>query len=350
MKTKLSYSQISKYMQCPKSYDFHYNKRLRSNVTSAALSFGSALDAALNILLTDANGKPEEKFVEEFTHSFINGTRTYLPSYPHLVYADADYDEELLPSDVSEARRERYKELRAIKKERGYTGLGESEKVEYNEMNWLSLKAKGLLMLVAYRKKVLPKIEKVHCVQRKVSLENDAGDEIIGYVDLVADVKDVGTVILDNKTSAMEYEEDSVLTSPQLSQYVHMLEAEYNTRKAGYIVLRKNVIKNRKKTCSKCNHDGSGGRAKTCDNVIAGKRCGGEWVEVIDPDIAIQFITDEIPAQTEQIVIENIDDVNQAIKHGHFTRNLNSCNNTYGGPCPYRDLCFKGSEKGLVKV
>jgi len=327
---------------------------------SAALCFGSALDNALNVLLTAPDQDAVAEFIKSFSHQRVNNVNTYLPTCTDLVYADADYDAELITSDdlltaaafniSSLPPSEAYDELRKKKKASGYQSLSLEEKRFYNIMNWCSLKAKGLLMLTAYTEKVLPRIEKVHAVQKHVSLQNDSGDEVIGYVDLIADVKDIGTVILDNKTSAMEYEEDSVVTSPQLSLYVHMLESEYKTRKAGYIVLRKQVIKNRKKTCMSCGYDGSGGRAKTCDNVIAGKRCAGEWAEVIDPDIAIQFIVDEIPQQTEQVVVENFDDVNEAIKHGKFTRNLNSCNNTFGGPCVYRDLCFRGSMKNLVKV
>jgi hypothetical protein len=108
-------------------------------------------------------------------------------------------------------------------------------------------------------------------------------------------------------------------------------------------------MKNRKKICSKCNHDGSGGRHKTCANEIEGKRCGGEWTETISPEVYVQFIIDEIPEQTENLVLENIADINTAIKTGHFTRNLSMCTNTYGGPCDYLFLCYKGKMDNLVK-
>jgi len=205
-------------------------------------------------------------------------------------------------------------------------------------------------MLGAYAEQVLPKINKVLSVQEKVELPNDNGDSITGFVDLVADIKGHGVVILDNKTSAMEYAMDSVVMSPQLSLYLHILEEKYNTRKAGFIVLRKQIVKNRKKICSKCGHDGSGARHKTCDNVVDDVRCHGEWTETIDPKVNIQFIVDEIPERTEEIVLENMDNANQAIKNGVFTRNFTACSNTFGGDCVYKSLCFKDSMVNLCNA
>lgn len=363
MKTKLSHSQCQRYQLCGQAYKYHYVDKIRPRVFSAALAFGTALDDALNVLLTEKDKSPEDKFLSVFRFQKVNNVDTFLPTCVELVYAETDYDEELLTTEDHAAIQqsiekgniicegptelEYYQALRKKKKEVGFANLSFEEKKYYNFLNWLSLKNKGLLMLQAYRKKVLPKITKVHAVQKYVALENSEGDKIIGYVDLVADIKDIGTVILDHKTSAMEYEEDAVLTSPQLSLYTHILENEYSTRKAGYIVLRKSVIKNRKKVCTKCNHDGSGSRAKTCDNTIDGKRCGGAWDESIDPDIHIQFIVDEIPAKTEEIVINNFDEVNNAIKANVFTRNFNTCHNHYGGDCPYVKLCFRNNMEGL---
>ena len=358
MSTKLSHSQISRYQQCGKSYYYHYIAKIRPSIQSAALCFGTALDNALNELLVPTNKTPEQVFLESFKCQTVNNKLVELPTNTDLVYAETDYDAELLTEEDKDAmdlyfKGENgfaiYEELRKLKKEKGFENLSIKQKQDYNFMNWLSLKNKGLLMLKAYRKKVLPKILKVHEVQRYVSLENGIGDKIIGYVDLVADIEGHGTCILDHKTSAREYEEDSVLSSPQLSLYMHILEGEYKTRKAGYIVLRKQVIKNRKKTCSVCGHDGTGGRHTTCNAIVSGKRCGGEWHEEIDPDIGIQFIVDEIPHMTEEIVITNYDEVNKAIKAELFHRNFNSCDNVYGAPCPYRNLCFKGSKKGLTE-
>lgn len=366
MAIKLSHSQISKYQMCGHSYKLHYLDKIRSTVQSAALVFGSALDRALNELLRPEGKKsPQDIFDYNFRFTDVNGEKVYIPLSTKMVYANADFDMDLLQEeDFAELDKlvlnhqlqvnENYeKDLLSLKKKKtssGFDSFTEPEKKLYNFMNWLSLRRKGHLMIIAYAQQVMPLIEKVHDIQKYIELKNTDGDKIIGYVDIIADVKGFGTVILDNKTSAMEYEKDSVLTSSQLTLYTHIIGPKYNTRKAGFIVLRKNVIKNRTKECKLCGKDGSGQRHKTCDAMIDKKRCNGEWLETIDPKIDIQILIDEIPEQTEDIVLENLDAINYGIKQGVFHRNFQTCTNHYGGNCPYLNLCFKNKMDGLVDM
>ena len=363
--TKLSHSQIARYSQCAKSYQYHYIDKLRPTTTSGALLFGSALDSALNILLLENDlKKAKEEFVIKFTDGEINGEKVYIPTSTQVVYAYNDFDSDLLDKKVYKEIKDifgeqygtdissvlgYYKELTSKKSTQGLGSFNESDRKLYSFVNWLSMRAKGMVMLKAYKKKILPKINKVLAVQKEVLLENEDGDSVVGFIDLIADIKDYGVVVLDNKTSAREYAPDSVVTSPQLALYMHSVYEEYKTRKAGYIVLRKNLMKNRVKVCSVCEFDGSSSRHKTCNNVINNVRCNGEWTETIDPDVFIQFIIDEIPEQTEALVLENANVVNEAIKANIFPRNLNSCNNYYGGQCAYYDLCYKNKPTGLIK-
>lgn len=353
MVNKLSYSQVSKYTMCGESYRLHYKERIRPSVTTGALLFGSALDQALNCLLL-GQGNAEETFEKHFTNAKVLETIEYIPYSPNVVYSNSDFDNDLLhETDKSllqdmcgeTAWETRYDSLKTKKSKSGLGSFTESEKVFYGYANWLSMLRKGFLMIDAYRKEVIPKLGKVHEVQKTVSLSN-GDDSIIGYIDFVADYNGK-KVIFDNKTATFPYEPDSVLTSPQLSLYVH---AEGSTRYGGYIVLQKLIKKNRVKVCGKCGHDGSGGRHKTCDKEIEGKRCGGAWIETINPEVNIQIIVDEIPERTEQIVIENMDKANEGIKSGNFTRNFNMCDNFYGGSCPYKGLCFKSKMEGLTKL
>jgi hypothetical protein len=349
MANNLSHSSVSKFLQCGEAYRLHYQERLRSQVMGASLPFGTAMDAAINALLT-SSGNPEETFTKEFSSSFVNGKRVTLQDYEHLVYADADMDAELLTDeDRASFNADEYEALRKLKKEVGYKGMAPAQKVAYNKVNWLSLRRKGLLMIDAYRRKIVPRITKIHAVQHKINLTNEAGDTVVGYVDLICDI-DGKTVVIDNKTSAQDYSEEDLLTSAQLSLYTHAIGEQYNTRYAGYIVMKKNIMKNRSKVCQSCGHDGSDSKAKTCDNIVNSKRCFGTWTETIKPDAHIQVLIDEIPIKTEELIMNNIDEVNRAISAGHFTKNLSSCLNTYGSPCPYFSLCYKGKKDGLVKV
>lgn len=345
---KLSHSQCSKYQQCPKAYSYHYVDRLRSTLSSAALLFGSALDAAFNELLRPEKGiSPEDIFLKEFTTAKINNKEIDVPTCINLTYASSDLDFDLI--DITSETKTRLLALKDKKSKWGLNSFSTEEKEFYNVHHWFSLKAKGLLMVKAYREKILPLITKVHDVQVEITLSNGE-DSVTGFVDLVADLEGYGTVILDNKTSSIEYAKDSVITSPQLSLYMHALYSKYSTRKAGYIVLRKQVRKNKVKICSECGHDGSSARHATCPNTIEDKRCGGAWVETISPEIDIQIIIDTIPQQTEDIVIENYDVIRHAIENKIFPRNLLSCGNIYGGPCTYYNLCYKNSTTGLEEV
>lgn len=355
--TKLSHSAASKYQQCGRAYKLHYIDKIRPKVTGASLVFGGAIDEALNSILS---GKDDYKevFLNKFTNTTINKVDRYIPTYLDVVYSTADFDADLITDEDREFIAEKsghpnvddsISQVRTKRNKSGLESLTENERLVFNLANWCSLKQKGLLMLDAYKKKVLPKIKKVIDVQKKVTLRNSDGDEIVGYVDLVAEIEGHGVVILDNKTSAMDYEDDSVIVSPQLSLYVHILEDEYKTRKAGYIVMKKTIAKNKSKICKSCGYDGSEGRHTTCSNTIDGKRCGGEYAIKIKPEVFIQFIVDEIPEKTEEIVLENFDVINDGIKKGVFHRNFNSCQNWYGNYCPYIGLCYRNQMKGLIK-
>lgn len=350
---------------CPTSYKYHYIDSIRSVYHTGALAFGAALDQALNELLLPTGQDALQVFEKEFTNGFINRERVYLPTNSNMVYSNNDYDDELLqPTDreillkyydglTIDIQADRdvasiYSVLKKKKQDCGFDSFTAEEKQIYNYINWMCLYRKGELMLKAYSAKVMPMIEEVISVQEKIDLTNEDGDSVTGVVDLVARVKGHGIVILDNKTSGMDYEEDSVVTSPQLSLYVHALKEKYGTQKAGYIVLKKQIKKNRVKTCSSCLNDGTGSRAKTCDAVIEGKRCGASWDESISPEVGIQIIIDTIPEKLEAMVVDNYADVNHAIKSGVFTKNFNSCKNTYGGNCPYYNLCHKSSMDGLI--
>lgn len=353
MGNRLSHSQVSKYQQCGKAYEFWYLKKIRPVKSRAALLFGTALDKSVGELL-DGKGTetPEQIFDNLWTHQNINNRTVFLPTCTSIVYAKSDFDKDLLTQEDAQKIGKTLDEITKIINKRidaGHDALSENEKEIANHAMWWCLYHKGHFMLKAFREKVLPKLTKVHSTQEYIELDN-GDDKIIGYIDIVAEVEGYAEpIVLDLKTSAMQYEEDAVLTSPQLTLYVHAVSQKYNTRKAGYIVLNKNLIKNRKKVCSKCQHDGSGGRHKTCSNETEGKRCNGEWIETVSPEVYVQFIIDEIPTQTEDLVLENIDDINAAIKTGHFTRNLSMCTNTYGGLCDYINLCYKGKMDDLKK-
>lgn len=361
MKNRLSHSSTAMYQTCPQKWKYNYQDKLRSKIQSAALLFGSAVDKAITAKLKgDPSKNPINIFGYNWRFQDINGVNTYLPKSPDIAYANADYDEELLlPEDIKKLQEELnlldpIKEVDYIYKEKevvGFAGLTREQKITLNYANWLCLYRKGLLMLEAVDKHIIPNITEVLGTQEYVSLPNAEGDSVIGYVDLVARWKGFDVpIIFDVKTSAREYERDSVLVSPQLTLYMHGLYEKYQTRKCGFLVLNKNVRKNKTKQCSVCGMDGTGQSHRTCNNEIDGKRCKGAWNVTVNPEVYVQIIIDEIPEQTENIVLDNYDHINKSIKNGIFHRNLNSCIQYGSVKCAYYDLCYKGSSDGLVQM
>lgn len=356
--TRLSHSAASKFQFCPTAYRMHYIDKLRTVTTTGALLFGSAIDVALTALVK-GEANIEDVFEKAWTNVEINDGKTYLPTCTKVVYSDSDGDKDLLHPHIKLELQRLYgkdweEDLNKIiqkKKIIGFKFIKKEEKELLNFYNWHCLYRKGILMINAVRKEILPHFKEILGTQVYVELKNDNNDTVIGYADLVAKWKNnPKPIVFDWKTSSIDYEEDSVLVSPQLSLYVHALSSQFeDTRQAGFIVLHKRIIKNKKKVCASCGYDGSGARHKTCSAVIEGKRCDGAWTETIDPQVKIQVIINEISKTTEDLILDNIDSINVAIKTGNFTRNLGSCISHFG-KCSFYDKCYRGSDDGLVKL
>lgn len=355
---RLSHSSTRLFMECAQKYKYHYIDKLRPKLMKSALLFGTAIDRGVDSLLKGEEGKkPEQLFQYFWNFQDVNGKNEYLANHPELIYSDSDFDKDLLLEEDWDKLKELYnvdqvtiEEIRTRKNAVSWDILDTESKVVHNHANWLCLKRKGLLMIQAIREDFLPMCEEILATQVACELTNEEGDKVVGYADIVAKVKGYDKpIVLDLKTSARDYASDSVITSPQLTLYVHALSDKYeHTRLAGYVVLSKQIQKNKKKVCSTCGHNGTGRNHKTCDNIIEGKRCGSPWNETVDPKAKVQVIIDPIPEQTEHIIIENIDYINQSIKNGVFHRNFQSCNLAYG-PCPYLKKCFRNDDTGLFK-
>lgn len=360
---RLSYSQLRLYSECGMKYKYHYIDKYRERTKSGALVFGTAFDKAIEAVLKNPNIDEKAVFDGIWSRQEINGKEVYIPDSVLVGYAASDFDndlltdedrcflkvkaEELLPELFKETGsiEALYEKCKTFKSQKAFRHFKEEELKFLNLCNWCSLRRKGHLMLDANRTQILPRIKKVIGTQVKVNLKNEEGDSLLGFVDLVCEWDDGNQVIFDYKTSSIEYDADSVLTSPQLTIYSHSL----NIKRAGYLVFRKGIIKNKVKICSVCGFDGSSTRHKTCNNETNGKRCGGTYNESINPEVDVNIIINDIPERTEDIVLENIDAINKAIKAGVFVRNFGACKQGYGN-CPFMSACFKNDFSDLEKV
>lgn len=366
MNNRLSNSAANKYLSCPKSFELHYQKKLRPTTKSSALIFGDSIDNALNSLLKQ-KGDPNYIFEQYWTRNKVKDDNLEdIPENTNLRYADADLDKDLIKEEEWLYIQNRSEELgfekadildvlktvQDRKKTVGYDKLNENEIKIFNLINWFSLKNKGPVLIEGYKKYVLPRIVKVHEVQKYIKMENNVGDTVIGYIDLIVDYKHddgkVYKVIADNKTSSMDYAKDSVTKSQQLTIYA----IAENISHAAFFVMKKQIAKNKIKKCKLCGSDGIKDNnklttAKTCDNIVEKKRCHGEWEEKIFPEARVDIIFDEIKQHNKDIVTETLDHVNNGIKNNIFPRNFQACGN-FGG-CDYLRYCHYGDKKGLIQ-
>lgn len=364
---RLSFSQISKYGQCPRSYKLYYVDRLRERSATAFLAFGSAMDEALNAVLNDL--KKNKKITRDYKATFdenwqsvVVNKRTHpLMDCTLIGYAKNDFVEDLLTAEdrrFANAKLEEYgidpaddytilkNQLEEERSRRAAVHFPENRHKALNLLNWLSMRRKAHLMLDAYVRDIVPKIESVTAVQKQVELKSDCGSSLIGYVDAIVRFKgEAEDTVVDNKTSSSPYSDDQVKNSQQLSLYTYAL----GLKKAAYAVMQKNIRMNREKVCSVCSFESTGAH-KTCNNTIEGKRCGGTWNETVKPEAVTQLIVDTIEEQTQHVVVDNIAEVNDAIAAKVFPKNLSACKNIYGNPCPYINACWKNQTDYLEKV
>lgn len=363
-KTKLSHSSVQKYLKCAYSYKLHYVDRLRPTVFSAALQYGTALDAAFTAMLKGGTDEDALRaFEKNWASGFINNKPVDLPMSTQIVYAAKDFEPEVIPESEWQILtdmaielgltdylkgwgKELYDQVVNFKKQVPHREFRENEFKFLNLCNWTSLRLKAPFFVKAYREIVIPRIKRVVDVQREIKLESQSGDSVTGFIDLVAEMDDGEVYILDNKTSSRPYEEDSVFYSPQLALYGYAQDIH----KGGFIVINKNLKKEKAKVCSVCSFDGATSRHKTCPNEANGKRCNGSWDEVVKLKADIQMLLGNLPKVTQNLVVENFKEVNKGIKQGFFPRNLHSCDDFYGGSCPYKGVCYASTTEGLEKV
>lgn len=367
---KLSNSGINTYTTCGHSYKLQYVDGISSQYKGSALFFGSAIDEALNFMLLN---KDSETCLQDsiavyqsnwMTNIDRKGNVTDMPKNPFILYSKWDYDPDLLEKeDWAKLFKETNdpfklrKEIEAILATTDFQDMDKEHQKFYNFSTWLCLNRKGAELLKGYHEQLLPRIKRVVDVQKVFALNDDDKNVLNGVIDFICVLDDDRLVVADNKTTSFDYEDDSVKTSTQLSLYVKVLNIynedpdhewkEGHIEEAAYFVMSKKLGKNITKTCQSCGHVGEGSH-KTCDNVIEGKRCGGEWTKVKEFEVSTQLIVDNIPETVQNMVIENADYVKTMIKEEKFPKNFSSCNGKFG-KCQYFNLCWFGSDKNLKR-
>lgn len=372
MAFKTSYSQNSTYVQCPRHWHNLYNEKLRSPKEGASLYFGSAMDAAVTLMLEDKQkGLPFisknylDKFESRWELAFNSGKPVNLFDNDNIVYSYNDFDEHVLTqadgvtlgdwakdlglTAMGSTPVSIYKEIAKIKKN-PYKNTTPKQMQYFNRVSWLSLKRKGAVLLNAFETQFFPRIKKVIAIQQHAKLADPStGDSIVGVIDMVLEIDGWDKpIIFDLKTAATPYIKEQIDMSEQLTSYAAMKAQEYGTDLVGYCVLIKNIAKDFINTCSNCGHLRTG-RHQTCDNLVNGNRCGGKWDEQITCNPEVQVMVQRKTPEQIQDLLQDVSSIVLAMKNGIVYKNLSKCDNWYGSVCPYKKLCHSGDSTGLVK-
>lgn len=365
-----SYSQSNTYKECSKFWDNKYRQRWDVPHEGASLSFGNAVESAVNELL-----KGNTDYMQAFTDQMSTSTdrmgkQTPIFDNPRITYSNADFDADVLSEEdllkLSEWAVELqinplglnpielYKEVSKIKSN-PYKHTKPNQVLYFNRCSWISLLRKGEVLINAFKEQFLPRVESVIAMQERVFIEDkETGDSIQGFIDLVLKLKDYpDPIIFDLKTAARPYTQSQIDTSEQLTLYAALAGEKYKTESVGYVILCKQIKKDTVGICKTCGtvKDGS---HKTCNSQKEGSkkksdRCGGEWDSKtkLTPEVQVMITKKNKQAQTD--TLNDQANIIEGMKQGIVFRNLSKCDNFYGGVCPFKALCWEGSTEGLIK-
>lgn len=329
---KLSHTKRNKYLECPARYDFHYNKGYRTKELSSSLFFGVALDEAFNIMLETKlenppkhDKTPKEVFLGLLDKVRHNNEDIRLIQYKPLAFTKADYDSSVytedtyfqlsgtLEQEITKEWCDSFIEWYSEEKKKPSPEFTSTDHFIYRLLNLESLKQKGLMILEAYEKEVMPQIHRVYSIQDRVNLPNDTGDSIDGLIDFTASfVDDPSTIyICDNKTASKAYKQSDLSDSDQLHLYAYYKELD----NIAYIVCEKEIRKR-------------------------------------EPRVRITILKGQASEDFTDNLLDCYQDTLYKIKEGNFNPNFDSGCNFFRKRCEYYDLCHKDTfnEEVLVKV
>lgn len=328
MSINVSYSALECFEQCSEKYRLRYRERLSSEKIPSPLFFGSAIDAAIELLLLRKKQCLSERELDllltEDAYSIFDKTMReqngqLLERNPLCEYFYSDFDITLLTKEDFSYLSKAYPSIEdwndfftyCKKYIKTHGELKPGSRIAFNNICWLSLYRKGELMIAAYEKDILPEIHEVFDIQKEIELVNDSGDKLRGKIDFIASFRDEPTIkyLVDNKTSSESYKEDSVANSVQLAIYC---EAEACDRGA-YAVLEKKM-------------------------------------RMREPRARTQLIKDKVSDEQKQKVFDKLEIQLNNISRDNFSKkdSPKECH-FFGRSCEFFNLCWNGKIDGLKK-
>lgn len=365
---RVSNTQRSLYLQCPRKYKYRYIHKMRAKDKGSALYFGTAFDLSSDILFNERDlAKAKTRFSELWMNHENNlsckfsktdlDVKLFNPSDLAKLEASVDSLNQSQAKKDYDKHQDVVKLVNAIKKMKDQSFMRDLTLEEERYLHYahiLCMNQKGHLMLEAFHRDILPHITEVISTQMKVDIKNPAGDTIIGYIDLLCKMAgyklpcgrvltDQDLVVADVKTAGQAYWDklDNLDDSDQLHTYVcsPQVQSLSPTNIIAYMAVAKNISKDETLTCKSCGHVKASSH-KTCNNEIDGKRCGGDWEGHVKYFSNTKIVIGECNLAEARKVYEDYDMVVRGIKAEVFPRCKDSCN-AYGSVCEFKGICNK---------
>lgn len=365
---RVSNSQKALYTQCGRKYYYRYKKKMHPKHKGSALYFGSAFDAASDVLLHQRDlSAAKEKFTdlwmaqEQNLNCKFSKTDLEVRLYDNSDLAKLEAAAGNL--NVSKAQKQfcedgdvikLLKDIKKMKEQSFMRDLTLEEERFLHYATVLSMLRKGYLMLDSFYINILPKITRVISTQTKVDVQDGAGNEITGYIDLLCTMENYelpngrkltadDLVVADVKTAGITYwsKLDDLTGSDQLDLYAAspQVQSISPTNLISYMAVSKQVSKDEKSFCKSCGNEKNSSH-KTCNAEIEGKRCNGEWNEQVTYFCESKIVIGERNMQEAAKVFEDFDHVVRGINSEVFPRCRDACD-AYGQICEFKSICNK---------
>lgn len=323
---KISYSGVNDFKSCPKKY--YLKKQYRLKYEASAFAFGSAVESGVTALLEGKDlKKAYEVFSKEWETRPANKWEGAKPikGNTDVFFYKSDFDKKLLdnPKD-SKFVEEVFEKLKDDKK------ISEEDQLRYNELMWESCNKRGFYLLEAFQRDFMPHIKEVIACQREISIPNEEGDEVVGFVDYILKLEVDGqekTYVVDLKTAGAPYDTHKLDTSDQLRIY----SAALDIPSVAYMVLLKKLSYNT--FCDKCGHKRENYRLKNCSECSKGK------YSISEPYAATQFLCTDLKNEDMGDTLHDFSEVLTAMKNGIEWKNPESCHR-FGTVCEFYQHCW----------
>jgi hypothetical protein len=320
----VSYSAIDTYLSCSEKYRLERILKIVPESINTAFMFGKAIDDASEVIFKPfmKGGSPFkrkdmlDRFKERLTTIDYQGEDIHAPTCVKVKYSKADVQSELLEKEDLKVIQDFIdKSDLEVTNIQDFIDYYKDSKIKvedetsiYNFIAWYCLYRKGVMMLDRLKLWADENILEVTSLQRKIEIENDFGDKLIGYLDLEATLKRDGilrTLDLKTATNAVkQYPDDKIANSDQLTIYANSTQ-----KQVGYVIIDKEIKKK-------------------------------------EPRVRIRELYGEITEEQLDTVFEKIDFAMEGIRAEKFEKNTDACFKF--GKCWAYELCHRGNMKGLI--